>query len=125
MKSLSSRNKNQRGQGLVEYALILALVGIVVIAVLIMLGPSIGNVFGRVNNSVSKTGSGSAATVSAPATSIPPTTNLANGSVCKEDDQCNSDKCKKKICVGGKNSACTSNNQCDSNRCVNNKCKEN
>ena len=36
------------GQGLVEYALILVLVAIIVIAVLILLGPQIGNVFSRI-----------------------------------------------------------------------------
>jgi pilus assembly protein Flp/PilA len=35
----------QEGQGLVEYALILVLVAIVVIAILLMLGPVVGNVF--------------------------------------------------------------------------------
>lgn len=39
----------QRGQGLVEYALILVLVAVVVIAVLTLLGPQVGNVFSRVN----------------------------------------------------------------------------
>jgi len=33
------------GQGLVEYALILVLVSIVVIAILLILGPVVGNVF--------------------------------------------------------------------------------
>jgi pilus assembly protein Flp/PilA len=33
------------GQGLVEYALILVLVAVVVIAILTLLGPAIGNVF--------------------------------------------------------------------------------
>jgi pilus assembly protein Flp/PilA len=37
-----------RGQGLVEYALILTLVAMVVIAVLSLLGPSVGNVFSMV-----------------------------------------------------------------------------
>jgi pilus assembly protein Flp/PilA len=36
------------GQGLVEYALILVLVAIVVIAILAILGPQIGNVFSEV-----------------------------------------------------------------------------
>jgi pilus assembly protein Flp/PilA len=36
---------NERGQGLVEYALILVLVAVVVIAVLLLLGPSIKNIF--------------------------------------------------------------------------------
>ena len=35
----------ERGQGLVEYALILVLVAMVVIVVLLVLGPIIGNVF--------------------------------------------------------------------------------
>jgi pilus assembly protein Flp/PilA len=34
-----------KGQSLVEYALILALVGLIVIVVLALLGPAIGNVF--------------------------------------------------------------------------------
>ncbi len=36
------------GQGLVEYALILVLVAIVVVASLTILGPTIGNVFSNV-----------------------------------------------------------------------------
>lgn len=39
---------NERGQGLVEYALILALVAIVVIIILVALGPAIGNAFSNV-----------------------------------------------------------------------------
>jgi pilus assembly protein Flp/PilA len=35
----------EKGQGLVEYALILVLVAIVVIVVLAVLGPSISNIF--------------------------------------------------------------------------------
>ena len=35
----------ERGQGLVEYALILILVALVVIAVLALLGPAIRNIF--------------------------------------------------------------------------------
>jgi pilus assembly protein Flp/PilA len=38
----------EEGQGLVEYALILVLVAIVVIAVLLLLGPAIGNVFTQI-----------------------------------------------------------------------------
>jgi pilus assembly protein Flp/PilA len=40
----------ERGQGLVEYALILVLVSVVVIAVLLILGPIIGNVFTKINS---------------------------------------------------------------------------
>jgi len=43
---------SRRGQGLVEYALILVLVAIVVIAALLILGPVIGNAFSTVNNSL-------------------------------------------------------------------------
>ena len=42
----------EKGQGLVEYALILVLVAIVVIAALTILGPVIGNVFSKINNSL-------------------------------------------------------------------------
>jgi len=38
----------EKGQGLVEYALILVLVAIVVIAILMLLGPEIGSVFSRI-----------------------------------------------------------------------------
>ncbi|MFH1633240.1 MAG: pilus assembly protein [Chloroflexota bacterium] len=43
----------EKGQGLVEYALILVLVVIVVFAVLMILGPMIGNVFSTLNDSLS------------------------------------------------------------------------
>jgi pilus assembly protein Flp/PilA len=45
--------KNEKGQGLVEYALILVLVAIVVIAALMILGPVIGNTFSSINSSLS------------------------------------------------------------------------
>jgi len=38
----------EKGQGLVEYALILVLVAVVVIVILALLGPAIGNVFSRI-----------------------------------------------------------------------------
>ncbi|MCS7286085.1 MAG: Flp family type IVb pilin [Anaerolineae bacterium] len=44
--------RRERGQGLVEYALILVLVAIVVIAVLALLGPAIGNVFSRIISAI-------------------------------------------------------------------------
>ncbi len=40
----------EEGQGLVEYALILVLVAIVVIAILMLLGPVIGNVFSSITS---------------------------------------------------------------------------
>jgi pilus assembly protein Flp/PilA len=42
------RAADQEGQGLVEYALVLVLVAVVVIAILTLLGPEIGNVFSRI-----------------------------------------------------------------------------
>lgn len=42
----------EKGQGLVEYALILVLVAIVVIAALMILGPIIGRVFSTINSSL-------------------------------------------------------------------------
>jgi pilus assembly protein Flp/PilA len=50
---LFAPKENEKGQGLVEYALILVLVAIVVIAVLMLLGPIIGNVFSTINDSLS------------------------------------------------------------------------
>ena len=47
----------EKGQGLVEYALILVLVALVVIAVLALLGPVIGDVFSTINNSLSSVSS--------------------------------------------------------------------
>lgn len=38
----------EKGQGLVEYALILVLVAVVVIVILAVLGPAIGQVFSKV-----------------------------------------------------------------------------
>ncbi|MCX6080003.1 MAG: Flp family type IVb pilin [Chloroflexi bacterium] len=42
----------ERGQGMVEYALILVLVAIVVIAALTILGPLVGNIFSTINASL-------------------------------------------------------------------------
>jgi pilus assembly protein Flp/PilA len=42
----------QRGQGLVEYALILMLVALIVIVILALLGPAIGNIFSNVVSSI-------------------------------------------------------------------------
>lgn len=39
---------DQHGQGLVEYAMVLMLVAIVVIVVLALLGPAVGNMFSNV-----------------------------------------------------------------------------
>ena len=42
----------EKGQGLVEYALILVLVAIVVIVILSIMGPSIGNIFSNIVNAL-------------------------------------------------------------------------
>jgi pilus assembly protein Flp/PilA len=41
-------NQSERGQGLTEYALILVLVSLVVIIVLQIFGPQVGNVFSQI-----------------------------------------------------------------------------
>jgi pilus assembly protein Flp/PilA len=46
MRRILARKK--KGQGLVEYALILVLVAIVVITILALLGPAVGNVFSNI-----------------------------------------------------------------------------
>jgi pilus assembly protein Flp/PilA len=43
----------EKGQGLVEYALILVLVAVVVIVVLALLGPAIGNIFSNIMDGLS------------------------------------------------------------------------
>lgn len=45
----------EEGQGLVEYALILVLVAIVVIAMLLLLGPQIANIFSRITSGMTAT----------------------------------------------------------------------
>ena len=55
--------KRERGQGLVEYALILVLVAIVVIAILLVLGPQVGGVFSNVVANLERVGIGGGYTV--------------------------------------------------------------
>jgi pilus assembly protein Flp/PilA len=51
--------RSEKGQGLVEYALILVLVAIVVIGILLIMGPTVGNVFSNiVDNLVKFSGGG-------------------------------------------------------------------
>lgn len=42
----------EKGQGLVEYALILVLIAIVVIVALSLLGPQIGNIFSEISTNL-------------------------------------------------------------------------
>ncbi len=44
--------RDEKGQGLVEYALILVLVAVVVIVILALLGPAIGNIFSNIMTSI-------------------------------------------------------------------------
>jgi pilus assembly protein Flp/PilA len=52
MNSFMLFSAKEQGQGLVEYAIILVLVAIVVIAVVRLLGPKIGNTFSSINSSL-------------------------------------------------------------------------
>lgn len=49
---LYAPEKEYEGQGMVEYALILALVSIVAIAALLILGPKISKLFNNVSNNL-------------------------------------------------------------------------
>ena len=42
----------EKGQGLVEYAIILVLVALVVIAIMRLIGPKVGNIFSTINSSL-------------------------------------------------------------------------
>lgn len=44
--------KNQDGQGLVEYGLIIMLVALIVIIVLVVLGPGVGNLYSSAVNAL-------------------------------------------------------------------------
>ena len=46
--------RDEEGQGMVEYGLIIALVAIVVIAALIVLGPKVANIFNDAGNQLTK-----------------------------------------------------------------------
>jgi len=67
MKKSSMREK---GQGLVEYALILVLVAIVVLAILLLLGPVVGNVFSNVVAVLQKAGGGGSGVITSVTTSV-------------------------------------------------------
>jgi len=41
-------NYHERGQGFLEYALIISLVAVIVIVILYLLGPSVANIFSNV-----------------------------------------------------------------------------
>ena len=49
---MSTFTHAEKGQGLVEYALILVLVAVAVIVILSLLGPAIGNIFSNIVQSI-------------------------------------------------------------------------
>lgn len=74
MNNLFSNKKQEKGQGLVEYAIILALIAIVVVGVMTVLGKKVCNTMNGVSNSLDG-GSGNncgVAAAAAPAATAPP-----------------------------------------------------
>jgi pilus assembly protein Flp/PilA len=53
-KQMCEKVRNERGQGLVEYALILVLIAVVVIAAVTTIGQKANNTFSTVGNSMGK-----------------------------------------------------------------------
>jgi pilus assembly protein Flp/PilA len=49
MKNIKDRLADERGQGFVEYSLLLILIAIVVIIILVLLGTQVRNVFSNVS----------------------------------------------------------------------------
>lgn len=49
---------SEKGQGLIEYALILVLIAVVVIVVLKFLGPQIGGIFSSISSSLTSASGG-------------------------------------------------------------------
>ncbi len=52
-QAISSRDSEEEGQGMVEYALILVLIAIVVIVILAIVGHRVSDVFSNINNGLS------------------------------------------------------------------------
>jgi len=53
--------KDEEGQGMVEYGLIIGLIAVVVIVALVALGPKVRTMFEKVNTELDKAGAGAAA----------------------------------------------------------------
>ena len=53
--------KDEEGQGMVEYGLIIGLIAVVVIVALVALGPKVKTMFDKVNTELDKAGAGAAA----------------------------------------------------------------
>lgn len=54
MNCVSLKLKEEKGQGMVEYALLVALIAVVVIAALLLLGPAIKAKFGAITTELVK-----------------------------------------------------------------------
>jgi pilus assembly protein Flp/PilA len=54
LSSVCGRDDDERGQGMVEYALILVLIAIVVIVILQVVGQQVNNVFSNVSNGLAQ-----------------------------------------------------------------------
>ncbi|MCX7745534.1 MAG: Flp family type IVb pilin [Clostridia bacterium] len=52
MKMMRKLMKNEKGQGMVEYGLIISLIAVAVIAALVVLGPKIATLFNTVANNI-------------------------------------------------------------------------
>lgn len=52
MNYVSSKVREEKGQGMVEYALLVGLIAVVVIAVLVLLGPAIAAKFTEIINAL-------------------------------------------------------------------------
>ena len=53
--------KDEEGQGMVEYGLIIGLIAVVVIVALVALGPKVRDMFDQVNDELDKAGAGTGA----------------------------------------------------------------
>ena len=56
--------KDEEGQGMVEYGLIIGLIAVVVIVALVALGPKVRDLFDQVNDSIDDIGNGATAAAS-------------------------------------------------------------
>ena len=60
LKLFLGQFKKEDGQGMVEYALLIGLIAVVVIAVLVLLGPAIANLFSDIIDSITGAGANNA-----------------------------------------------------------------
>lgn len=58
MFSFSSKSKREKGHGLFKYVMILALIAVIIVGVVKMLGPSIGDTFSTVSASLENDSAG-------------------------------------------------------------------